>query len=173
MLPESAFPMYLNIEDDILTILKEKSKKIAIVTGALHLKKNLSYNSAYIFYDGNYIIADKVVLVPFGEKIPLPKPIAKYINKIFFNGAEDYEKAKNPTNYKIKDIKFRNAICYEATHPLLYKNAPKFIITLSNNAWFTPSIEPTLQNLIIKYYAKIHNIIVYHSANIAKSKVIW
>ncbi len=173
VLPESAFPMYLNIEDDILTILKQKSKKITIVTGALHLKENLSYNSTYIFNDGNYIIADKVVLVPFGEKTPLPKPIARYINRIFFNGAQDYEKAKNPTDYQIKDIKFRNAICYEATHPLLYKNAPKYMIALSNNAWFTPSIEPILQNLIIKYYAKLYKMVVYHSCNIAKSDVIW
>ena len=173
VLPESAFPLYLNLEVDLLNTLKEKSKKIAIVTGALHLKDNLSYNSAYIFKNKDYLIADKVVLVPFGEEIPLPKFLAKYINKIFFNGAEDYQKAKKPTDFKIKDITFRNAICYEATHPLLYKNAPKYMIAISNNAWFTPSIEPILQNLIIKYYARLHNMVVFHSCNIAKTGVIW
>ncbi len=173
VLPESAFPMYLNLDDDLLNILKEKSKKIAIITGGLHYKNSLPYNSSYIFINERLIIADKVVLVPFGEETPLPKFLAKHVNEIFFNGAEDYQKAKKPTDFKIKNIKFRNAICYEATHPLLYKNAPKYMIAISNNAWFTPSIEPILQNLIIKYYARMHNMVVFHSCNIAKSDVIW
>ena len=173
VLPETAFPLYLNTRKNILNTLKKMSEKISIVAGALHLKEGLSYNSTYIFTNGDYIIADKVVLVPFGEAVPLPKPLAKLVNKVFFNGAEDYKRAKYPTDFEINGIRFRNAICYEATHPLLYKNTPKYLIAISNNAWFTPSIEPTLQNLIIKYYAKSHKIVVYHSTNIAKTAVIW
>ena len=28
------------------------------------------------------------------------------------------------------------------------------MIVISNNAWFIPSIEPTLQHLLLKYYSK-------------------
>ena len=173
VLPESAFPLYLNLEDNLLRKLLKLSQKISIVTGALHYKDGNPYNSTYIFSNEKFKIIDKVVLVPFGEYIPLPKPIAKIVNRVFFDGASDYQEAKKPEDFIINKVKFRNAICYEATTELLYKDAPKQMIAISNNAWFTPSIEPTLQNSIIKFYARKYKMIVYHSTNIAKTEVIW
>ncbi len=172
ILSETAFPLYLNREENLLKLLKKLSKKIVIVTGALELKNNKPYNSTYYFINSKIKIAKKVVLVPFGEEIPLPKFIANYINKIFFNGAEDYSTAKKPTDILIKNYLFRNAICYEATREELYKKHPKYMIAISNNAWFTPSIEPVLQNLLLKYFAKKYNMIIYHSANMGISQII-
>lgn len=37
---------------------------------------------------------------------------------------------------------------------------------------FTPSIQPMLQHLIIKYYATKSNTTIYHSANGSKSEII-
>lgn len=173
VLPETAFPLYLNMRENILKELINFSQKISIVTGALYFKDGSSFNSTYIFTNKEFIVANKVILVPFGEEVPLPKPLAKIVNRLFFNDAQDYESAKEPTDFEIEKIKFRNAICYEATHPKLYKNSPKYMIAISNNGWFTPSIEPILQNLIIKFYARRYNVIVYHSTNIAKTEVIW
>ena len=173
VLPESAFPAFLNMEKETLKKLLKLSKKISIVTGGLHLKDGSPFNSTYIFSNGKLKIIDKVVLVPFGEYIPLPKPISSIVNRLIFDGAQDYSKAKEPKNFTIKGIKFRNAICYEATEPLLYKKAPKYMIAISNNAWFTPSIEPTLQNILIKFYARKNKMVIYHSTNIAKTDVIW
>ena len=62
--------------------------------------------------------------------------------------------------------KFRNAICYEATTDKIFENLgdTKYMIAISNNAWFTPSIEPTLQHLFFKILLK--NIItIFHEAN--------
>ncbi len=172
ILSESIFPLYLNKEENLFEKLKDLSKKIVIVTGALSWRENKPYNSTYYFINGKAKIVNKVVLVPFGEEIPLPKFISKYINKIFFNGASDYATAKEPSDIKIKGYLFRNAICYEATREELYKNHPNYMIAISNNAWFTPSIEPHLQNLLLKYFAKKYNMLIFHSANMGITEVI-
>ncbi len=172
VLSESAFPTYLNIDEQLLSTLKKLSKKIIIIAGALRYAKDGYYNSTYYFIDGKIKIADKVVLVPFGEEIPLPKFLRDFINRIFFDGAEDFKTAKHPTIVKIKGETFTNAICYEATEDIIYKNHPRYIIAISNNAWFTPSIEPTLQNLLLKYYSKIHHTTILHAANMGISGII-
>jgi apolipoprotein N-acyltransferase len=172
IISESAFAMFLNVEPLLMQKLKTLSKKITIVTGALYADGTDSYNSTYYFIDGEVTVANKVILVPFGEEIPLPKFLNKIINKAFYNGAEDYKTAKKPTDIKINGEIFRNAICYEATRDELFVYPRKFMIAISNNAWFTPSIEPTLQNLLLRYYSKIYKTVIYHSANMGKNALI-
>ncbi len=173
VLPETAFPLILNKEINLVNLLKNKSKQITIITGALYLHNNQYHNSTYIFQNGYLQVANKVVLVPFGEEIPLPKFLTNLINKYFFDGASDYTSAKSPTTFTIKNIKFRNAICYEATTNKIYQNLnTKYIIAISNNAWFTPSIEPTLQKLLLKYYAKKYNLYIIHSTNMSQNMII-
>ncbi|MCK5293213.1 MAG: apolipoprotein N-acyltransferase [Arcobacteraceae bacterium] len=173
ILPETSFPLLLNKTYPLLEVLKYKSKDITIITGALSYKNNQYLNSTYMFQNQKVEIANKVVLVPFGEKIPLPKFMVDFINNTFFNGASDYHSANKATTFTINDIKFRNAICYEATTDEIYKNLDtKFIIASSNNAWFTPSIEPTLQKLLLRYYAKKYNLYIYHSTNMSDNMII-
>jgi len=172
ILNESAFPVYLNLEKTLLSRLEKLSYEITIVTGSLHVKENRVFNSSYLFKNGEFEIADKVVLVPFGEKIPLPRWAVKIINNTFFNGADDYKNANEVFDFKIDKYSFRNAICYEATTDKLYENSPKYMIAISNNSWFTPSIEPTLQNLLLKLHAKKYKTIIYHSANSGISGII-
>lgn len=163
--PESVFPLYLNENPILLDMLLEKSTDISIVAGALLSKKNYNYNVTYMLQDGQYQIAKKLVLVPFGEYIPLPKFAQKIINDTFFAGAADFETATEPTDFIIKGVKFRNAICYEATCQEIYEGDVKYLIATSNNAWFSPSIEPTLQKLLLRYYGRKNGVTIYHSAN--------
>jgi len=166
IMPETAFPLVLNHTDRINTKLLELSYQISIITGSLYEKDGLYYNSTYLYQDGRVEVAHKVVLVPFGEAIPLPEKIKNLINDIFYNGAPDYETAKNPTTFKIKGVKFRNAICYEATTDEIYKNLDTpYVIVTSNNAWFTPSIQPVLQNLLLKYYKNKYNLHYFNVTN--------
>ena len=169
ILPESVFPFFLNIETNILEKIKELSKQIDIVIGALYLDGDIHRNSTYIFQDGNYTIANKVVLVPFGESNPLPKWAGRWVNDIFFDGAIDYIGSSTPTDYTIDGVKYRNAICYEATSQKLYEDNPSHMIVLSNNGWFTPSSEPTLQRLLLEYYATIHHTEILHSTNMSRA----
>jgi len=173
VISESAFALFLNVEPVLMERLKELSKEISIVTGALYADNTDSYNSTYYFIDGNVTIANKVILVPFGEEIPLPKFFKKIINDLFYNGAEDYKTADKPTDVNINGEIFRNAICYEATREELFEGDPKFMIAMSNNAWFTPSIEPTLQKMLLRYFSRKHHTVIYHCANKGGTTIIY
>lgn len=166
ILPETAFPIVLNRTYGINTKLLEMSYDISIVTGSLYEKEGLLYNSTYFYDNGKVEVAHKVVLVPFGEAVPLPEKIRNFINDMFYNGAKDYETAKAPTTFLIKGVKFRNAICYEATTDDIYQNLDTpYIIVTSNNAWFTPSIQPTLQRLLLQYYQEKYNLYYFNVTN--------
>ncbi|MBN2815565.1 MAG: apolipoprotein N-acyltransferase [Campylobacterales bacterium] len=170
--PESVFPLFMNHSPKLIERLQAFSYDISIVAGTLLNEDGKNYNVTYLFENGNYFIAKKLVLVPFGEYIPLPEFARKFVNDTFFNGASDFITAKSPTDFNIRGTKFRNAICYEATCEELYEGDVKYIIATSNNAWFTPSIEPILQNLLLKFYARKHDVTIYHSANYKGSGVI-
>ncbi|QDF28067.1 apolipoprotein N-acyltransferase [Halarcobacter anaerophilus] len=174
ILPETVFPVVLNKRHELLAKLLKKSHFIDIIAGALYLEEGNYYNATYHISKGEALVAKKVVLVPFGEEIPFPKFLTDFINKIFFDGAEDYKKAASPTDFVINGVKFRNAICYEATSDKIFQNLDgvKYMIAISNNAWFTPSTEPTLQKMLLKYYAKKYNITIFHSVNGSKNTII-
>ncbi len=172
LLPESTFALYLNLDEELIKRLKRRSYRIAIVTGALLEENGLNYNVSYFFHEGEMQIAKKMVLVPFGEYIPLPEFARAFINDLFFNGASDYSSAEAPTDFRIKGVTFRNAICYEATSEALYEESPKYMLAISNNGWFVPSVEPTLQELLIRYYARNYGTVVYHTTNRSGSSIV-
>ena len=173
VLPETAFTSVLNRNETLFGKLKGLSNSIDIITGGLYIENEKIYNASYHFSKGEVLIAKKVVLVPFGEEIPFPKFFVDLINDIFYNGAQDYSKASDPTDFVIKGEKFRNAICYEATTDKIFENLgdTKYMIAISNNAWFTPSIEPTLQDLLLKYYSKKYGVNIYHVVNGTPNKI--
>jgi len=173
ILPESILPYFLNLERPYLEQFLERSKKITIVIGSLYFKsKTNRRNSAYIMKDGSYIVANKVVLVPFGEANPLPSWASKIVNKIFFDGAIEYQADKNYTTIKALNKEFKIAICYEGTALKTYKDKPKYLIVISNNGWFKPSIEPTLQKILLKHYSREYGTTIYHSVNGSSSYVV-
>lgn len=172
VLPESVFPLFLNMRPDLLQMLKARSERIAIVTGGLLFENESNYNVTYFFDHGTTQIAKKMILVPFGEYIPLPKWMGGWVNRVIFDGASDYLAADHPTDFMIHGIAFRNAICYEATSAPLFEGNPEYMIAMSNNAWFLPSIEPTLQRLLMTFYARKHHTLIYHSANMAGTGII-
>ena len=177
VLPESVFPTFLNHSQVLIDTLQEKSQHIAIVVGGLYWDSNTPRNSTYIFVNNKVTIANKVLLVPFGESNPLPDFLSNWVNKVFYDGAVDYKASSDITDYKIAGITYRNAICFEATSEKLYEkdkegNYPKNMIVLSNNGWFTPSTEPTLQKLLLQYYSKKYGTTIYHSVNMSPSYVV-
>jgi len=173
VLPETAFTSVLNKNNILLDELLAKSYFISIITGALYYEDGQYFNATYFIKDGLFKVAKKVVLVPFGEEIPLPKYFVDLINNTFYDGASDYSKATKPTDFEINGIKFRNAICYEATTDKIFEdlNGTKYMIAISNNAWFMPSIQSTIQDKLLKYYAKKYNITIFHVVNGSQNRV--
>ncbi len=172
ILPESIFPVFLSRDRKLMDKLKKRAEKISIVTGALYWDGKTPHNSSYIFTDNKVTIANKVILVPFGESNPLPDFLSNWVNKVFYDGAVDYKADTKVTDYTIDGTTYRNAICFEATSERLYEKEPKQMIVLSNNAWFYPSTEPTLQKLLLQYYSKKYGTTIYHSANMSESYII-
>lgn len=173
VLPESAFPLYMNEHTDISEALRERSLHIAILTGTLHKENRLNYNVSYLFDRGNITVAKKTILVPFGEYIPLPSFLRGWVNREIFGGGADFVTAKKPTDFEVKGVSFRNAVCYEATRAELYTPDVRYMIAVSNNGWFKPSIEPTVQNLLIRFYARKNNTVVFHAANGGGSGIVY
>ncbi|RLA67225.1 MAG: apolipoprotein N-acyltransferase [Epsilonproteobacteria bacterium] len=170
--PESIFPIFLNRSQDNLKRLKAKAKNISIVIGGLYWDGKTPRNSSYIFTKGKVSIANKVLLVPFGESNPLPDFLSDWVNKVFYDGAIDYKASTDITDYYIDSVQYRNAICFEATAEKLYEGNPARIIVISNNGWFTPSTEPTLQKLLLVYYSKKYGTTIYHAVNMSASYII-
>ncbi|HIQ28316.1 MAG TPA: apolipoprotein N-acyltransferase [Sulfurovum sp.] len=177
ILPESVFPVFLNRSEEIINTLQEKAKHISIITGALYWDGKTPRNSTYIFTNGSILVANKVVLVPFGESNPLPDFLSDWVNEVFYDGAVDYQASSEIIDYKINGQTYRNAICFEATSEKLFSHTkegerPKNMIVLSNNGWFMPSTEPTLQKLLLQYYSKKYDTTIYHSINMSPSYII-
>ncbi len=173
LLPESAFPTYLDHETNLLAELDRLSEQIIIVAGAMGYEDKKIYNSAYLFNKGEFRRMDKLVLVPFGEEIPLPKFAKDIVNKLFFDNGVDYSTAEMASDYVIDGVKIRNAICYEATRRELYENGDfDVVFAITNNAWFMPSTQANLQKLLLKYYATKYAKSIYHSVNGSDSGII-
>jgi apolipoprotein N-acyltransferase len=170
--PESAFPLYLNHNLELREKLLAYSHSINIIAGSLTHTDEGIYNSAYFFHKGDEEVAHKVILVPFGEQVPLPQFFRDLINRVFYGGASDFLTAKNGQNFKIFGLHVRSAICFEATRKELFIKTPGIMIALSNNAWFTPSIEPYLQRRLLRLYSTMHETTIYHSVNGSSGGII-
>ncbi|TNF44446.1 MAG: apolipoprotein N-acyltransferase, partial [Epsilonproteobacteria bacterium] len=136
ILPESVFPLFLNRSKTLMEKLEKRAQQISIVTGGLYWDGKTPRNSTYIFTDNKVTVANKVLLVPFGESNPLPDFLSDWVNQVFYDGAVDYIASPHVIDYKIDKKIYRNAICFEATSEKLYEGEPKNMIVLSNNGWF-------------------------------------
>ncbi|ADV47257.1 apolipoprotein N-acyltransferase [Nitratifractor salsuginis] len=173
VLPESVLPLFLNREPQLLRALEDRSKKIDILLGALYRGADgQNRNSAYLFHQGSYRVANKVVLVPFGEANPLPDWASRWVNRLFFDGAPDYRPASHSTDFLIGGVRYRIGVCYEGSSEILYKDRPSHLLLLSNNGWFHPSIEPTLQRLLLEYYVRKYGTAIYNSVNMGPSYLL-
>ncbi|MGX2971575.1 apolipoprotein N-acyltransferase [Helicobacter sp. T3_23-1059] len=170
ILPETILPIVLNSDNpyevSTLESLKNASNDIAIILGAFS-KPN--FNSTYVIHKGEVKILNKVILAPFGEKMPLPDFLAKPLLRLFFGIEEGLDSASKPQDFHLFGLIFRNAICYEGTSKELYKDSPNLVVMISNNGWFYVSIEPYLQRVLLKYYARKSGAMILHSANLSQS----
>lgn len=173
VLPETAFPF--SLKDSIyFEMLKKMSHQSTLVIGSVRKAHSNLYNSTYVFQNGKVRIFDKVILAPFGEKIPLPDFLAKPLNRIFLGDhAPQFTPSEEFGIFTFNQIPIKSVICYEGTREEAYQQSTPFLIVISNNAWFPYTIEPALQKNLMKYYARLYQTTILHSSNGSPSFIIF
>ncbi len=194
--PETAYPYAITTNQQNLTetVIPPVFQKISELTSAYtlfggydHTKDNedgslykTDYNSAILLNPNAKInkIYHKQILIPFGETLPfgpLNKYISKYLEEIAF-----FEKGSDFTSFTVKgNIHFISSICYELIQPeyireYLNKTAthPDFIINLTNDSWYGPTVEPEQHLFLAKWRAIEFNLPIVRSTNTGISTVV-
>lgn len=180
ILPEAVFPYILRFEEDFRKDLaKTLNKNSYLVLGSTTLNDDNSkiFNSIEVLDEKGEIQAayNKVKLVPFGEFVPFRK-IFPFINKIT-PGEGDFSSGDAIKSIYLQrfNVKFSPLICYEIIFPKQVvdkKNRPNFIITVSNDAWFSDTIGPKQHLAFARMRAIEEGMFVFRSANTGISAII-
>ena len=119
---------------------------------------------------------DKFHLVPFGEYVPLRNYIP-FVQKLA-NGIGDFNKGSGPKTLQLSNAPaFSPLICYEIIFPGKVKNIydtekPKWILNVTNDAWFGNSSGPYQHLDSARMRAIEEGLPVIRSANTGISAVI-
>ncbi|MEK5754602.1 apolipoprotein N-acyltransferase [Acinetobacter variabilis] len=167
--PESSIPMFQTDIEPFLEAMKVQAEKsgTAWVTGipfwdlaeSQEVGTPKYYNSIMATGDESSGLYKKQRLVPFGEYIPLSGALSWVLPALqndpsvsgFSRGA-DIQKPLNVKNHPLGA-----AICYEVAYPnLTRRNASQsdFLVTVSNDAWFTGTAGPQQHLQMVQMRAK-------------------
>ncbi|OTG67524.1 apolipoprotein N-acyltransferase [Acinetobacter silvestris] len=167
--PESSIPLFQTDIQEFLDMMDQQGKKTgtAWVTGIPYwdLKESqqqghpMFYNSMMALGSDASGLYKKQRLVPFGEYIPLSGLLGWVLPALqndpsmsgFSRGASDQKP------FQIKGRKLSAAICYEVAYPnLTRRNAlnSDFLVTVSNDAWFTGTAGPLQHLQMVQMRAK-------------------
>ena len=167
--PESSIPMF---QTDIEPFLQQMGVESTLsgthwLTGLPYWDLKESYKVGYPVYYNSIMALDghsrslykKQRLVPFGEYIPLSGFLSWVLpalqNDPSMSGFSQGAKDQKP--FLIKDHPLAAAICYEVAYPnLTRRNAAKsdFLVTISNDAWFTGTASPWQHLQMVQMRAK-------------------
>jgi len=167
--PESSIPMFQTDIQPFLDAMKVQAQKTGTgwVTGIPYWDLKASqqqgspmfYNSIMALGSQSEGLYKKQRLVPFGEYIPLSGMLSWVLPALqndpamsgFSRGASDQQ----PLH--IKQHNLAAAICYEVAYPnLTRRNASNsdFLVTVSNDAWFTGTAGPWQHLQMVQMRAK-------------------
>ena len=167
--PESSIPMFQTDIQEFLESMKVQAEKsgTAWITGIPYWDLEESktagypkyYNSIMATGDDSSGLYKKQRLVPFGEYIPLSGWLSWVLPSLqndpsmsgFSRGAD------NQQLLNVKNQHLGSAICYEVAYPnLTRRNASQsdFLVTVSNDAWFTGTAGPLQHLQMVQMRAK-------------------
>ena len=167
--PESSIPMFQTDIQGFLAGMDMQAKKsgTAWVTGipfwdlaeSKQAGRALYYNSIMASGDDADGLYKKQRLVPFGEYIPLSGLLSWVLpalqNDPSMSGFSRGENQQKPLHVKAHNL--GAAICYEVAYPnLTRRNASQsdFLVTVSNDAWFTGTAGPWQHLQMVQMRAK-------------------
>ncbi len=169
--PETAIPFALNraelFKDHLLTVLKKGDQ---LITGGFWLEQKPEplpkgappykvFNSLFVFDDKASITAryDKHHLVPFGEYLPFPSLLSAIGLEALVRMRGGFTSGNPPVPLVVQEAPpFLPFICYEAIFPITdqqTQNQAKWILNISNDAWFGRTAGPYQHQHYIKLRA--------------------
>jgi len=153
--PESAVPFAFNHIPSLETYLKNiLSPQSLLIFGTMRLDRDHPkariFNTLYVLSRENGIegFYDKNHLLPFGEYVPFSDLVEKFFPiKAMTGGGMNFSSGKEIKEFFLPFSLpgFIPSICYEAIFPKYYTNAkvcPRWIINITNDAWFGQSTGP-------------------------------
>ncbi len=170
---ENNFPYIVDNLD--LKILKESLKENQIlIIGATRFESDNYYNSLINITKSKVNYFDKIILVPFGEFLPLRDSLT-FLESIV--GPNNYSNGKGERIINLSNnISFIPVICYEIVfywkliNELNYKS--NFIINITNDFWFGKYIGPYQHFYLTKIRAAEFNKPIIRVSNNGVSAVI-
>jgi apolipoprotein N-acyltransferase len=144
------------------------------------------YNSAVLFMPKRETVSSyhKLHLVPFGEYVPLIKTFPALLRLTPFQNRESIPSlafGPSPAWFRLKDLRFATAICFEDTVPHVvrrfFKEAPAdakpdFLVNISNDGWFRGSSEIDMHLAISAFRAVEHRVPLARAVNTGGSAII-
>ncbi len=182
--PESALPFYLMEQPAALAAIAQALPgQSQLMTGALRREQNSNgeedvFNSIYwLGSDGAVRSAyDKTHLVPFGEYLPMQSWLEAIGLEQLTRLKGGFTPGKNRNLFETDGFgSVLPLICYEiafASEVSDYKKRPDWILTVTNDAWFGPSIGPYQHLFMARMRAVELGLPVVRVANTGISAII-
>ena len=184
--PESATPIYLlrqpKYKKFVPDLARENNTDIFTgfphyeFAGSNHPRRYKFYNAATLFDKNGKIHPSyyKIVLVPFGERIPLLN-LLPFLWEIHL-GQANWEYGEELQFYDVDGYKYSPMICFEIAFEILTtkmaKNNADFIVNITNDAWFKRSAGTYQHAVMLKFRAVETRKQIYRAANTGYSLVV-
>lgn len=180
--PETAFPAYLKLDSGVrrriqnLVDMTDIPALIGTVDRVISSNGNKNYFNSTMFLSPqrDYVLYNKMHLVPFAEYIPFSN-FFQYLENLNF-GQGNFSHGIDYTTFNWGDINFSNLICYESSIPSLVRkfvqNGADFITIQTNDGWLGNSAGPYQHFDIARVRAIENRIPIIRSANTGISGLI-
>ena len=175
--PETALP-FLIAQDEAVRrrIADALPPSAALIAGSVRRESaaDAVFNSVLAIDPGGRLagVYDKARLVPFGEFMPLREflPIPKLTQ-----GTRDFSSGPGPATLRLAALPpFQPLICYEAIFPgdVPAGNRPQWLVNVTNDAWFGPSIGPQQHFQMARMRAVERGLPLVRAANTGISAIV-
>jgi apolipoprotein N-acyltransferase len=183
--PESALPAYVMREPRFRYFVADLAQELKtdIFLGFPHYEFAIDYPQRYKFYNActrvnkQGIFDDlycKIILVPFGERMPLLSVFPALWDLQF--GQANFEYGIKQVHYDLDGYRYSPLICFEIVFPRLTTQMAQdevdFIVNITNDAWFKRSAGTYQHMVMAKFRAVETRMPVYRAANTGYSVII-
>ncbi|MFH1784115.1 MAG: apolipoprotein N-acyltransferase [bacterium] len=169
--PETAVPGYMRYQGGLLRRVKDiaRSNRIWLILGSPDFVDEKYYNAAFIISPEGEIRGSyyKMHLVPFGETVPLRKPLSRYFEVLEEMG--DFTPGDEFSLLVSDKGVFAAVICFESIFPDLFrrfvKEGAQVMVNVTEDGWYGRTSAPW-QHFSVNVFRAVENrVSVVRSAN--------